>query len=200
MTMRANFLHRVLRDAKRLASHEGGIAAVEFAMILPILVLLWLGGVEMTGALSVDRRVNNYASSLGDLVARRNAISYSEIDDIFDLADAAMFPYDATGMDMRVTAIDVDEDGEATVAWSRGHGDMTARAKGDPMTSEVPDDLRVANSQVIMAEAAHSYSPAIGYVLTGAITLDDRMFFVPRLKSKVKICPTDDPASCVDSV
>ena len=50
----------------RLLSHEGGIAAVEFSLILPILVVLWIGGVEVTGALSVDRRLNNLAASIGD--------------------------------------------------------------------------------------------------------------------------------------
>ena len=39
------------------ASHESGMAAVEFSLILPIMVLLWIGGVEVTQALSVDRRL-----------------------------------------------------------------------------------------------------------------------------------------------
>jgi Flp pilus assembly protein TadG len=184
----------------RLLRAESGVAAVEFSLILPILVVLWIGGVELTGALSVDRRLNNLASSIGDLVARTKTITYAQIDDIFDLAPAAMFPYDATGMSKRVTAIDIDEDGIATVAWSRAEGTgLSAYAKDTVVTTVVPAALRTPDSQVIMSEVEHTFSPTVGYVITGDLELEDRMFFVPRLVKKVKICPTD-PDSCVNSI
>ena len=74
MTASSAPLFRLAR-ARRLLRNERGIAAVEFALILPIMLVLWLGGVEVTGALSVDRRLNNLASSIGDLVARDKEIT-----------------------------------------------------------------------------------------------------------------------------
>jgi Flp pilus assembly protein TadG len=192
-------LRSIFERAKQFPAHESGVAAVEFAVILPILVVLWLGGVEVTGALSVDRRVNNYASSLGDLVARKNAITYDEIDDIFELAEAAMYPYPVDGMSMRVSAINIDDEGNATVAWSRADGTALPAFAKDEEYDEIPDELLV-EGQLIMAEAVHTYHPAIGYVISGDIELEDRMFFAPRLKKSVKICPTNDPASCVDEI
>jgi Flp pilus assembly protein TadG len=190
-----------LAGLKRLLSAESGVAAVEFSLILPILVVLWIGGVELTGALSVDRRLNNLASSIGDLVARAKMITYAQVDDIFDLAPAALFPYDSTGISMRVTAIDIDDDGNAKVAWSRAQGSgLTAYVKDTPVTTVVPAALRVPDSQLIMSEVEHTYSPTVGYVITGDLDLDDRMFFVPRLVKQVKICPTADPTSCVTSI
>ena len=186
---------------RRLLGADSGVAAVEFSLILPILVVLWIGGVELTGALSVDRRLNNLASSIGDLVARGKTITYAQVDDIFDLAPAALFPYDAIGISMRVTAIDIDEDGNAKVAWSRAEGTgLTAYVQDTLMTSVVPAALRVAGTQLIMSEVEHTYSPTVGYVITGDLELEDRMFFVPRLVNQVKICPTDDPNSCVASI
>ena len=93
-TMRS-LLRRLLdRRLGRLRSREErGIAAVEFSLILPIMIVLWIGGVEVTSALSVDRRLNNLASSIGDLVARSKTITYAQITDIFELSEAAMFPY-----------------------------------------------------------------------------------------------------------
>ena len=85
-------LFQALRRSRFLAQ-ESGIAAVEFSLILPILVVLWIGGVEVTSALSVDRRLNNLASSIGDLVARSKDITHAEVDAIFDLAPGALFPY-----------------------------------------------------------------------------------------------------------
>jgi Flp pilus assembly protein TadG len=203
--MRARYLPsaRSLRASfSRLLSQESGIAAVEFAMILPILLVLWIGGVEVTSGLSVDRRLNNFASTMGDLVSRTKQIPYSRIEDIFDLAEAAMFPYEATGITMRITAVTIDTDGNTKVAWSRARG-MAAHAKDTQVNDSVPASLRPpsdAESQIIMAEVLYTYQPAIGYVITSEVELEDRMYFVPRVSSKVKICPTDDEASCVDSI
>jgi Flp pilus assembly protein TadG len=190
-----------LRRPARILNEDSGLAAVEFALILPILVLLWIGGVEVTSALSVDRRLNNFASAVGDLVARSKTITYASIDDIFDLAPGAMYPYADTGMSMRITAIDIDDDGVSKVAWSRAQGTAApAFAKDLPMNAVVPATLRVPDSQLIMSEVYYTYRPAVGYVVTGEVDLEDKMFFVPRLVKRVKVCPTADPTSCVNSI
>jgi Flp pilus assembly protein TadG len=193
-------------SAWRFAREERGVAAVEFSLILPIMITLWIGGLEVTNALSVDRRVNAFASSMGDLVARSKTISYAQIEDIFDLSEAAMFPYQDSGMSMRITAIDIDDAGDAKVAWSRARGTgMPVYTKTTNVNTSVPIALRgVVNegTQLIMAETEKDYRPAIGYLIVkslGEITLDGRMFFVPRLTNQVKICPTN-VASCVATI
>ena len=182
-----------------IACHEGGLAAVEFALILPIMVVLWFGGVELTQGLSVDRHLNNLASSIGDLVSRTKVLTTANIDQIFDIAPGAMYPYckndtecTADGLAMRVTAVDMDSGGTATVAWSRAEG-TTAYSDGQAMNSIVPATLRVPDTQIIVAEVYYTYSPAIGYVVTGDVALNDRMFFVPRLVTKVQLCQTNPP-------
>jgi Flp pilus assembly protein TadG len=173
------------------------MAAVEFSLILPILVLLWIGGVEVTSALSVDRRMNNLSSSIGDLVARSKLVTYDDVTAIFGIAPGAMFPYDATNVSMRITAIDMDSSGNAKVAWSRAQGTAyTAYTTGAAATSLVPSTLRVASSQVIMAESATVYTPAVGYVIVGNRTLTDRLFFVPRLVTYVQLCD-NNKANCL---
>jgi Flp pilus assembly protein TadG len=174
----------------RFLREDRGMAAVEFSLILPILVVLWIGGVEMTQALSVDRRLNNLASAVGDLSARSKQLTYDDVDSIFDIAPGAMFPYSTTGLQMRVTAVDISSGGAATVAWSRAEG-ISAYADDQNMNSIVPEALRVPDSQVIMAEVYYTYTPAVGYVITGDLDLDDRMFFVPRLTQYVKLCDND---------
>ena len=192
-----------IRGLAQLVAEERGVAAVEFALILPIMIALWFGGVEMTRALSVDRRLNAFASSIGDLVARTKTISYTQINDIFDLSDGAMFPYSDTGMSMRITAVDIDKDGNAKVAWSRSRGSaLPAYSKTTNVNTSVPAALRPANNpvQIIMAEVSQPYTPAVGHMLIGDSTFDERMFFVPRLINQIKICPTADAASCVTTI
>ncbi len=186
------------------ACNDAGMAAVEFSLILPILVVLWIGGVEVTQGLSVDRHLNNLASSVGDLVARSKVVTYADVDAIFNIGPAAMYPYckdpnpplcSSSGLGMRVTAVDMDGSGTATVAWSRGKG-ATAYTVNAPMNSFVPSTLRVANTQIIMAEVVYNYRPAVGYVITGTKVLNDRMYFVPRLVTKVQLCD-NNKANCV---
>jgi Flp pilus assembly protein TadG len=198
----ASFLSTTCRKLcrARIVAQESGIAAVEFSLILPILLVLWIGGVEVTGALSVDRRLNNLASSMGDLVARDKEVTFAEIDDIFDLSEAALFPYDDTGITLRITAVDMNGAGTANVGWTRKQGTIPTGvqdfADGAQINSFVPAELRVPDSQIIMAEVYHTYRPAVGYVVTGDVQLDDRMFFVPRLVTHVALCEDDDDDDC----
>lgn len=180
------------RGLGQMLAGESGIAAVEFSLILPIMVLLWIGGVEVTSALSVDRRCNNLASAIGDLVARDKKLTPDKISAIFDIAPGALFPYAATGMSMRVTAVKMDGDRNAMVAWSQAEGSQAAYADNAPMNDIVPASLRVPDSQIIMSEVYYTYTPAVGYVITGAIELDDRMFFVPRLVAAVQLCDNSE--------
>lgn len=186
---------RLSRLLGRLARQDKGMAAVEFSLILPILVMLWIGGVEVTQALSVDRRLNNLASSIGDLVARSKTVTYADIDTIFDVAPGAMFPYSTTGLQMRVTAVKVDSAGTATVAWSRAEG-TSAYSANQAMNGLVPATLRVPDTEIIMSEVYTTYTPTVGYVISGTLNLDDRLFFVPRLSDTVKLCDNSN-ANCV---
>lgn len=156
------------------------MAAVEFALILPILITIWIGGVEVTQGLSVDRRLNNLASAIGDLVSRSKAIDYASIDAIFDIDEGALFPFDRTSLSMRVTAVNIDEDQKAEVVWSCARGTEGARAKNENLNSLIDVKLRVPETQIIMAEVFYTYSPAVGYVITGNVDLDDRVYFTPR--------------------
>jgi Flp pilus assembly protein TadG len=166
--------------AHRFPLHERGMAAVEFSLILPIMVLLWIGGVEVTEGLSIDRRLNNLCSSVGDLVSRTKTITKAQIDQIFDIAPGAIYPYPATSLQMRVTAVNIDGSQNAKAGWSRSDGG-SAYSSGQDLNSVVPEALRVANSQIIMSEVNYTYTPAVGYVITGGVGLSDRLYFVPRL-------------------
>jgi Flp pilus assembly protein TadG len=190
----------VTRLLRRVSRQESGLAAVEFSLILPILVVLWIGGVEITQGLSVDRRLNNLASSIGDLVSRTKIVTYANVDNIFDIAPGAMFPYSTTSLQMRVSAVKISTAGAATIAWSRAEGPgITAYATGQNVNSVVPASLRPASStetQIIMSEVFYPYRPAVGYVVTGTVNLNDRMYFVPRLVAKVQLCDNSNQ-NCV---
>ena len=101
-----------------------------------------------------------------------------------------IFPYGDTGTSMRVTAVNMNGSGDRHGRMEPGGGHHTAYTADQAMNSIVPATLRTADTQLIMAEVYYTYTPAVGYVITGDIAMEDRMFFVPRLVTKIKLCAT----------
>lgn len=185
------------RRGGRFTADSSGVAAVEFAFIAPVLILLWLGGVEVTQALSLDRRLSALAGSVGDLVSRSKMVTEAEIERIFEIVPGALYPSKAGPAEVVLTALDIDEDGKAKVAWSRSHGGRAAYAPGEDLTDLVDPSLLTPNTQLIVPEVFYSYKPAVGYVITGSLALEERMFFVPRQGDRVALCKDATETDCV---
>lgn len=167
--------------ARRFCRACNGSSAVEFALILPLLLLLYLGGVEISQAVSIDRKLTLLARTVSDLVAQAATVTDDDLELIFDAAEAILAPYPANAR-VVVSSI-VTQDGNSTVRWSSTRGG-TARAAGS--TYVLPDGIAQDNSSVIAAEVAYDYQPAIGYVVTGTLTLGETVYMRPRTVVEVE--------------
>jgi Flp pilus assembly protein TadG len=179
-----------LRWWPRLTRDTRGVSAVEFALVLPLMIGLYLGLAEVSQGIGIDRKVTLTAHALGDLASQATTISDGQMSNILDAASAVMTPYSATPLSVTVSAINIDASGNATVGWSDTRGG-TARACGSSIT--VPGALAVPNSQLILSEAKYSYTPAIGYAITGTLTLSEKLYMSPRI-SAISRSPT--PQGC----
>ena len=171
----------IRRTGARLRADKRGVSAIEFALILPIMLLLYLGLTELSQAIGIKRKVTLTAHALSDLASNPKAgrsINQSEIDNILNAAAAVIMPYSAMPLTVTVTAINIDKDGKATVGWSKTRGGSEHEV-GTPMT--IPATLAVPNSQLILSEAAYAYTPAIGYTISGTLTLSDKLYMAPRI-------------------
>ncbi len=169
--------------ADRLAADARGVAAVEFALLVPILVLLYFGMAELTQGALAERRASHTASSVSDLVAQSSTITAAEVDDVFNIGGAIVYPFPTTSLAMRVTSITTDTHGNATVDWSRASGGMTALTKGSSVT--MSSNIITASQSVIKAETTYVYTPAIGYIIKAPITFHETSYSRPRLSSQV---------------
>ena len=162
------------------ARDRRGIAAVEFALIGPILILLWLGGVEITNLLILDRKLNSMTTSISDLVDRSNKVTETDIETIFDIVSIALNPFDATAVGIRVSAMEVDESSIATVSWSHSRGDYDRLSQGAGAGDLVDAGSMSPGMQIIVAEVTYDYKPQFGFVLTGPIKANSTAA-MPRL-------------------
>ena len=115
-----NYVLRSLELAKRklhgLASDDRGISAVEFAMILPRMLTLYLGAVELSQGVGADRKVTLTARTIADLVSQTASINNSDMTNSLNAAAAVMAPYPISNLKVTVSSVKIDATGKATAA------------------------------------------------------------------------------------
>lgn len=178
------YLH-CLRNLLRFARDARGMAAVEFAIIMPMMLTIFFGTIEVSNGVTVDRKLTLAARTLSDLISQGTKATDTDLDNAFKMGTAILTPYSATPLKQRISAIDIDDNGVATVAWTQGSNatGMTSLSKGDVVS--IPEALRVNNTQLIMGEVVYTYRPAVGYFMKDGIVLSDTTYTRPRQSLKV---------------
>ena len=180
--MPAATLQGFRRNAFRFAADARGMSAVEFAIVLPFMLALYLGSVELGNGLAVQFRTTLAARTVADLTSQYVSVDKPTINGIMGAASTVMAPYSAASMVVTLSEVTTDNKGQGSITWSDAlHG--TPRAVGQPVT--LPANLQTPNISVIWGEVTYPYTPALGYVVTGTITLYRSVYFYPRLSTTV---------------
>jgi Flp pilus assembly pilin Flp len=189
--------------AQRLAAfrnREDGVAAVEFALILPIMAMMFVGAVEMSWAVSVDRRVSQVASSAGDLIARvESDITQSEVLDIAKIGSWLMKPYDQTKLklDLSVVTSTAASATATTQRWKCTYDSSSPSSISctcpTPPAYAIPAGLIGKSDGVVVADVTYNYLPLvlgfdkfmkINTKVGGYYQLKEKLHIKPR-----SICP-----------
>lgn len=166
---------------KTLIKDRRGAAAVEFAFVAPVMILMYYGLAELTQGMMADRRASHVASAIGDLVAQDTMINTSEMNDIFNVGKAIISPFPTTGLSMRVTSIRKDSSGAIQVMWSKSSGSMGVLTT----VASVPAGLIANNESVILAESSYVYNSATKQALPNALTFTQKYYLKPRKTAQV---------------
>lgn len=176
----------IAQDLRRrfggLASDERGVSAVEFAMLLPLMLTLYLGAVEVSQGIGADRKVTLTARTVADLVSQVTSVSNNDMTNSLNAASSVMTPFSSTNLKVVVSSVKIDAQGKATIDWSDTLNG-TARTKGSTVT--LPSALTIPNSWLIWSEVEYNYKPVIGYVITGSMNLKDQIYMRPRMSDAV---------------
>jgi Flp pilus assembly protein TadG len=176
-------ISRLAGKFKGLARDKRGVSAVEFALLAPFMIALYLGCVEISDAVSADRKVSLTSAALANLAAQVTSIDTTGMNNILDASTKIIAPYSSSNLGLKVSCLKMDSTGKATVKWGASRN-ATARAAGTAYTFGSSNTaLAVPNSYLILAEVTYSYVPTIGNSLTGTLTLSDQMFMSPRISA-----------------
>jgi len=166
----------------RFVADQRGVSALEFALLMPLMITLYLGGVEISQAVSADRKATLVSHTIGDLVAQSSDIVDADMTNILNAASSVAYPFAVANLTVTVSSVCIDANGVATVAWS---DTLNGTIRAGTVTSSIPSALLTANTSLIWGEATYNYRPTIGWTITGTLTLRDKIFLRPRLSSSV---------------
>jgi len=192
-------------SARGFVADRRALAATEFAVIVPLMLVLFFGTVEFSSAVAIDRKVTLIARTLSDLTSQSaGTVTDAVLQNTFTASISIITPYDDTPVKAAITQIYVDANSIATVQWSKAatiasgatQATLTtsARKAGDTVTGEKPATLLVPSTYLILSEASYTYQPTVGYVLKSSIPLRDLSYTRPR---QVTCIPYNGvPSSC----
>ena len=194
MTTRA--MRRARTMTRALRADRRGAAAVEFAIILPVMLVLFFGTIELSNGVAVDRKVTLAARTLSDLTSQVTSVSSTDFTNSYYVATQIMAPYSAalpgsSPLAAIISEVKIDTNGKATIAWSVA-ANTTAHTVGMTWTT-LPSALAVPNTYLILGEASYTYTPVVGYVMKTALALGDQFYTRPRQSSCVLYGTTSCP-------
>lgn len=173
---------KIRKRLRRFARNRKGIAAVEFAAILPAMLSLYVGAAELGDGFAIQFKAALVARTVTDLASQYVSINNSDMSGILGASSQVIAPYAAANMTVTLSEITTDAKGNATVTWSDSlHG--TPRPVGSTVT--LPSNLQTANITILYGEVTYPYTPPVGYVFTGTININENQFFYPRLSATI---------------
>ena len=163
---------RVTTGLRRFRTDRRGVSAVEFALIMPLMLMLYAGSIEFSEALAVDRKATRVASTVGDLITQYSEISQSDVTDIMQAATAIMQPYSTAPLGVTVYAVTLKADGTQKVAWSYASGTATKPAKDGPPPELVPSEIMVAGTETVVTKVQYHFVSPFSSYMTGLLQRD----------------------------
>ncbi|PPJ48775.1 pilus assembly protein [Rhizobium sp. KAs_5_22] len=173
---------------RRFLSERDGVGAVEFALLAPVLIVLYLCAFELMTGFSVSKKVTMAASTVADLVSRTDKVSKADLLGMVDVTNAVFPPYGVDNLSLNITGVSIDSAKQAKVAWSWSNSGAAPYAVG--ATVAVPDDMLSEETFLVRSELSvdHEllmYLPALSGSAIKEITIRREFFFRQRINTDI---------------
>lgn len=195
---------RLRRSAAELSKDCRGVAATEFVMIVPLMLVMFFGVVELSSGVAVDRKVTLVARTLSDLTSQSISVTDTDLSNFFAASVGILTPYSATPTKSTITELYVDPTTlQAKVQWTRASTiDATGNVVFATSTHKpkdivtIPPALQVGDTYLIWSEVSYNYVPTVGYIMakTG-VNMSDLTYTRPRQSKCVNYPPLVSPCT-----
>lgn len=176
---------RRARDgARTLRRDEGGMIAVEFALLIPIAVLILVAEFTLGEAIGISRKVAITGRTLTDLVARRAVVSSADLTTILNASTQIIAPFPSANLKIVLAELYTNDKGKTTtVVWNEP---FNTTGLVDKSTFVLPAGMAQAGTSLIYAEVRYDYTPPFGAKLIPAVPIRYTFYINPRITSSVQ--------------
>lgn len=186
-----------LRFLERFGLDRRGVSAVEFALIAPLLLLLYFGVGELCEAMMAQRRTAHATSAIGDLATQSQSLASSDVSDIFAAGSTIMAPFTGT-LKLKLTSVTANASATPTIDWSCAVNGMTADTAGATYSGLPTGLISVAGDSIIVATGQYTWTTPAQYIMPGkqafiptSLNFNEVYYLKPRKSSQVT-----GPSSC----
>ena len=188
---------KILRAGRTSASEfladTKALAATEFAVIVPLMLVMFFGTVELSSAVAIDRKVTLIARTLSDLTSQSSGtLTDTNLQNTFTASMSIISPYDDTLVNGTIAQIYIDANSVAKIQWSKSAtiasgatqatlaAPPSTLAAGTTVTTMIPSTLLIPSTYLIFSQVSYVYAATVKYVLKSGVTLSDVSYTRPR--------------------
>jgi Flp pilus assembly protein TadG len=193
------------RICRRFGASTRGIAAVEFALVIPILLILFLSTFDAANGIAVYMKVRSASYILAAITnqyGNSTSVNYppiatTDMTNITGAASKVLSPYTGTPV-VVLSQVKATSNTAAVVSWSYSLNGTaltpTSTYGGLPTNFAQNSCGSTYPCYVIVASVSYSFTPIFGSFMTGPITLSDTVLATPRVTACVEY--NGVPSSC----
>ena len=175
------------RLSRTFRENDEGVASIEFAIIAPIMIAMYLGLAEVAAAISVDRRISHGTNVAGDMATQQPEILLADIEEVVSAALRVMDIGDISNVSMDIEsfilpAVDEAPESRGRIRVNRSVGNFS---NFDAATLDT--QILNANSGVVVTRVNYKYTPIEVRFFDSQITLDETFLLKPRRSDVVEI-------------
>ncbi|WP_246591708.1 TadE/TadG family type IV pilus assembly protein [Aminobacter anthyllidis] len=192
-------LERWQSCTRALVGDKRGVAAIEFAIIAPLLLSLYFVTMEVSQGIETNKKVSRVGSMVADLVTQQQTIKKSEIDAIMKIGESILQPYNRSVGKIVITAIEITDEAtpKVKVVWSRKlvNGVASVDAPKEAPTT-VPAALKIKGTFLIRVKSDLEYKPVITWAAESkpalglaaafdGISMSETYYLRPRMSQSI---------------
>jgi len=172
---------------RRFIVSRRGVAAIEFAMVMPVLLILFLSSFDVGNAIIIYLKVRAATYSLAAITNQygtgsTDQISTTNMPTITSAITQMLAPYSSTSAVVTISQIKATSNTAATVSWSYSAGGtaLSGSYTGLPSNMAKNSCNNTYPCYFILSQVSYTYTPLFGSYMTGSLTLSDSLLVTPR--------------------
>jgi Flp pilus assembly protein TadG len=184
---------RIRNDWRRLRADARGVAAVEFALVVPIVIVVYALGFELAQASTVYRKLTDTTVQLANVTTRYATVADPDLNNIFGASSQIMAPYSTAPLTIVLSQVKTDASSHPTVSWSVPYpSTVTPLTPGAAVV--MPAGLASPSSHYILVQTTYAYTPTIGGAFMASLPMSNQVFMIPRESSSIPCTSASCPA------